>query len=174
MVIPLENGYFLYLDSGNRKGFTDTDQYFIKTMGSMLKSTIGKLKKDNPGFNSNCSKEMEKMQNLVMKYAFHKEPVLFLGETGVGKTYIAEFIHKYSGRKGKFVNADITTLNENLFESTFFGHKKGSFTDAREDKKGLVEEAEGGTLFIDEIGEIADLLNEASEKLNDFNGSIEV
>jgi transcriptional regulator with PAS, ATPase and Fis domain len=63
-------------------------------------------------------------------------------------------IHLYSGRKGKFVVADTTTINENLFESEVFGHKKGSFTGAAEDKQGLIDEARGGTLFFDEIAEV--------------------
>lgn len=154
MVIPLANGYFLYIDSGIKKGFSESDQYFIKTIGSILKEIISSVKNKDTGFSWMCSEKMVRIRDLILKFSFHKQPVLLLGETGVGKTYIAEYIHKYSGRKGAFVNADITTLNESLFESIFFGHKKGSFTDAQEDKKGLVEEAEGGTLFIDEISEV--------------------
>jgi transcriptional regulator with PAS, ATPase and Fis domain len=79
---------------------------------------------------------------------------MLLGETGVGKNHIAQSIHLLSGKRGKFVVANAPTLQENLFESILFGHIKGAFTDAKFDKKGLVEEAKGGTLFIDEVSEI--------------------
>lgn len=90
----------------------------------------------------------------VLEFAREIEPVLLKGETGVGKTFIAELLHRYSDRQGEFVVVDITTIAENLFESEMFGYKKGAFTDARADKKGLVAHARGGTLFIDEISEI--------------------
>ncbi len=156
VVLPLENDYFLYFDSGTKRGFSKSDLSFIKTIGSLLKETIGSVQSEMKDSDGICcsSDKMAEVQKKILKIAFNDEPVLLLGETGVGKTHIAEFVHQYSGRKGEFVNADITTINENLFESTFFGHRKGAFTDAREDRIGLVEEAEGGTLFIDEISEI--------------------
>jgi transcriptional regulator with PAS, ATPase and Fis domain len=80
--------------------------------------------------------------------------VLLRGETGVGKTHIAELIHKYSGRIGKFVVVDTPTIIESLFESEIFGHKKGAFTGAVSDRKGLAAEADEGTLFFDEISEV--------------------
>ncbi len=100
------------------------------------------------------SKEIQRIKETVTKYALEEEPVLLVGETGVGKSHIARLIHTCSGRKGQLVVADITSINENLFESIMFGHKKGSFTGAYEDKKGLVKEADGGTLFIDEVAEV--------------------
>lgn len=100
------------------------------------------------------SEEIKAIREMVLKFSLEEEPVLLMGETGVGKSHIAELIHRYSGRKGKFVVAEITSINENLFESTMFGHKKGSFTDAKEDKTGLVQAAHRGTLFIDEVFEI--------------------
>jgi DNA-binding NtrC family response regulator len=72
----------------------------------------------------------------------------------VGKNHIAELIHRFSGRKGPFTIVHTPSIPETLFESEVFGHKKGAFTGAGEDKKGLVAEAEGGTLFFDEIAEI--------------------
>jgi transcriptional regulator with PAS, ATPase and Fis domain len=67
---------------------------------------------------------------------------------------LAEQIHRNSGRKGHFVVVHTPSINENLFESEIFGHKKGAYTDARSDRKGLVAEAHGGTLFFDEISEV--------------------
>ncbi|MCP5047052.1 MAG: sigma-54-dependent Fis family transcriptional regulator, partial [bacterium] len=77
------------------------------------------------------------------------------GETGTGKSHIVQLIHHYSGRTGNFKIIHTPGIPENLFESEMFGHKKGAFTGADTEKKGLVEEAAGGTLFIDEITEIS-------------------
>ncbi len=82
--------------------------------------------------------------------------ILILGENGTGKDLIAKAIHQHSLRAGKpFVKVDVGSLTETLFESELFGHKKGAFTDAREDRIGRFEAAEGGTLFLDEIGNIS-------------------
>ncbi|HLP73188.1 MAG TPA: sigma-54 dependent transcriptional regulator [Bacteroidales bacterium] len=82
--------------------------------------------------------------------------ILILGENGTGKDLIAREIHEKSLRAGKaFVKVDIGALTESLFESELFGHKKGAFTDAREDRAGRFEAASGGTLFLDEIGNIS-------------------
>jgi len=81
--------------------------------------------------------------------------VLILGETGVGKELLADRIHKMSARRERpFVVVDPTTLPDNLVESELFGHEKGAFTGADRQKKGRMELAHGGTLFIDEVGEI--------------------
>src|SRR5579862_8603649 len=81
--------------------------------------------------------------------------ILILGENGTGKDLIAKAIHQHSLRAEKpFVKVDVGALTETLFESELFGHKKGSFTDAREDRQGRFEMADTGTLFLDEIGNI--------------------
>jgi two-component system response regulator HydG len=81
---------------------------------------------------------------------------LILGENGTGKDLIAKAIHQQSLRAAKpYVKVDVGALSENLFESELFGHKKGAFTDAREDRAGRFEAANTGTLFLDEIGNIA-------------------
>jgi DNA-binding NtrC family response regulator len=97
------------------------------------------------------SEKMKRIRQLVLNYSKENEPVLLLGETGVGKNHTAELIHRHSGREGRFVVASAPNLQEGLFECTLFGHKKGAFTDAKSDRQGLVEEARAGTLFIDEI-----------------------
>jgi two-component system, NtrC family, response regulator HydG len=82
--------------------------------------------------------------------------ILIIGENGTGKDLIAKAIHDKSLRAGKIlVKVDIGALTESLFESELFGHKKGAFTDAREDRVGRFEAASGGTLFLDEIGNIS-------------------
>ena len=81
--------------------------------------------------------------------------VLILGENGTGKDLIARAIHEQSGRRtGPFVSVDVGALTESLFESELFGHVKGAFTDARDDRAGRFEEAAGGTIFLDEIGNL--------------------
>jgi two-component system, NtrC family, response regulator HydG len=82
--------------------------------------------------------------------------ILILGENGTGKDLIARAIHQLSLRADKaFVKVDVGALTESLFESELFGHKKGAFTDAKEDRMGRFEAASGGTLFLDEIGNIS-------------------
>lgn len=78
--------------------------------------------------------------------------VLITGETGVGKTKIAKFVHKLTDENSPFVHVNLSELQENLIESELFGHKKGAFTGADSNKVGLIEMANNGTLFIDEIG----------------------
>ncbi|MDZ7767137.1 MAG: sigma 54-interacting transcriptional regulator [Melioribacteraceae bacterium] len=81
-------------------------------------------------------------------------PVLITGETGTGKELIANAIHKVSGRKGELVPVNVAGVDDNLFSDTLFGHKKGAFTGAEIERKGLIERAEDGTLFLDEIGDL--------------------
>ncbi|POY38567.1 sigma-54-dependent Fis family transcriptional regulator [Solitalea longa] len=82
--------------------------------------------------------------------------VLILGENGTGKDLVARALHERSLRKDKpYIAVDLGALTETLFESELFGHRKGAFTDAREDRTGRIEAASGGTLFLDEIGNIS-------------------
>jgi transcriptional regulator with PAS, ATPase and Fis domain len=82
--------------------------------------------------------------------------ILILGENGTGKELIARAIHKKSARsKEVFMSVDLGAISESLFESELFGHVKGAFTDAREDRPGRFETASGGTIFLDEIGNLS-------------------
>jgi len=103
--------------------------------------------------------ESEVMQDIfykIEKVAPTDANILILGENGTGKDLIAKALHQRSLRAEKpFVKVDVGALTESLFESELFGHKKGAFTDAREDRKGRFEAASGGTLFLDEIGNIS-------------------
>ncbi|WP_127125700.1 sigma-54-dependent transcriptional regulator [Pseudoflavitalea rhizosphaerae] len=102
--------------------------------------------------------ESEVMQDIfykIEKIAPTDANILILGENGTGKDLIAKAIHQQSLRSDKvYVKVDVGALTESLFESELFGHKKGAFTDAREDRIGRFEAATGGTLFLDEIGNI--------------------
>ncbi len=94
--------------------------------------------------------------NLVRKVAKTDANVLITGENGTGKELIAQEIHRQSSRSGEIlVSVDMGSLSESLFESELFGHVKGSFTDARENRQGKFELADKGTLFLDEIGNIS-------------------
>ncbi len=101
------------------------------------------------------SQPMLRLAGLLQRVAPTQTSVLLLGESGVGKERVAQYLHHYSTRAGMpFVIVDCSTLGENLIESELFGHEKGAFTGANNRKKGLFEVADGGTLFIDEIGEL--------------------
>jgi DNA-binding NtrC family response regulator len=102
------------------------------------------------------SKKMEEVYKTVDKVAQTDANVLILGENGTGKEVIAREIYRKSKRSGEiFLSVDMGSLSESLFESEMFGHVKGSFTDAREDRTGRFESASGGTLFLDEIGNLS-------------------
>lgn len=102
------------------------------------------------------SEAMQDVLYKIEKIAPTDANILILGENGTGKTEVAKLIHQKSLRHQKtFVHADLGSLTESLFESELFGHKKGAFTDAREDRAGRFESANEGTLFLDEIGNIS-------------------
>jgi transcriptional regulator with PAS, ATPase and Fis domain len=102
-----------------------------------------------------ASKAMSEVMRMVDKVSVTEANILILGENGTGKQHLAREIHRRSSFKnGPFIHVDLGALSESLFESELFGHKKGSFTDAHEDKPGRFELAEDGTLFLDEIGNL--------------------
>lgn len=102
------------------------------------------------------SPAMQQLFNIINKVAKTDADVLLLGENGTGKEVIARAIHERSARADKvFVTVDMGAITESLFESELFGHKKGAFTDAKEDRVGRIEAANGGTLFLDEIGNLS-------------------
>ncbi len=101
------------------------------------------------------SKPMQQVFALVEKVAVSRVNVLLTGESGTGKELVARAIHYQSDRKAKpFVPINCGAIPENLLESELFGHERGSFTGAIQQKEGLFETASGGTLFLDEIGEL--------------------
>jgi len=101
------------------------------------------------------SPRMRGVVETLRKAALSNSTVLLLGESGVGKEILARFIHNWSPRASKpFVAVNCVALSDQLLESELFGHEKGAFTGAHQQKKGLLEVAQGGTIFLDEIGEM--------------------
>ncbi len=101
------------------------------------------------------SEAMQDILYKINKVAPTDANILILGENGTGKDLIAKAIHQQSQRAAMpFIKIDVGALTDSLFESELFGHKKGAFTDARDDREGRFEAANGGTLFLDEIGNI--------------------
>lgn len=123
---------------------TSQQQIINRTLDQNYDSLIGR------------SKRMEEIKKTIEKIAHTDTSVLILGENGTGKEVIAREIHRKSNRSSKvFISVDVGSLSENIFESELFGHKKGAFTDAKEDRIGRFEAAEGGTIFLDEIGNLS-------------------
>ncbi|HOO11143.1 MAG TPA: sigma 54-interacting transcriptional regulator, partial [Cyclobacteriaceae bacterium] len=103
-----------------------------------------------------ASEGIERVRELIDRVASTDADVLVLGENGTGKELVARAIHRQSLRKDNvFISVDLGGITESLFESELFGHVKGAFTDARQDKPGRFEIASGGTLFLDEIGTLS-------------------
>jgi DNA-binding NtrC family response regulator len=123
-----------------------------------LKQTNKELEKElNQPFKDiiGTSPAIQRVFSLIDKVAATDANILILGENGTGKELIARAIHNRSLRKDNaFITVDMGAITESLFESELFGHKKGSFTDAKEDRAGRFEVATGGSLFLDEIGNL--------------------
>ena len=101
------------------------------------------------------SSAMQKVFTTIRKVADYKTTVLLHGESGTGKELVARALHDNSGRRNRpFVAVNCGAIPENLLESELFGHVRGAFSDATRNRRGLFEEAEGGTFFLDEIGEL--------------------
>lgn len=102
------------------------------------------------------SSSLKSVKSVIAKVAQTDANILILGENGTGKELAARSIHRQSARKDEvFVHVDLGAVPESLFESELFGHTKGAFTDAREDRIGRIQAASGGTLFLDEIGNLS-------------------
>jgi len=119
-----------------------------------LKEEIKRLKTD-VDFIITKNQEMIELLNFAKRIAPLDLTVLITGESGVGKELFARAIHKFSQRKDKpFIAINCANISPDIMEAEFFGYKKGSFTGATENRKGIFEMADGGTVFLDEIGEI--------------------
>ncbi len=126
-----------------------------------IKNAIQSIKKPNQSdkngdfFLIGQSEAFKRVLAIAERVAKTTAPVLITGETGTGKEMIAKYIHQKSGRKGAFVEVNCAAIPEELIESELFGHVKGSFTGAIEDKEGKFVAAHNGTLFLDEIGDMS-------------------
>ncbi|MEQ1585478.1 MAG: sigma-54 dependent transcriptional regulator, partial [Cyclobacteriaceae bacterium] len=133
-----------------KKSYNEVDK--LRKAKQMLEEQISQPFRDIIG----QSTALKEVFALIDKVAKTDANVLILGENGTGKELVARAIHQKSMRKdNSFVAVDMGAITETLFESELFGHKKGSFTDAREDRPGRFELANGGTLFLDEIGNLS-------------------
>lgn len=133
-----------------RKSYNEVDK--LKKAKEMLEEQISRPFSEIIG----QSQAIRDVFALIDKVARTDANVLILGENGTGKELIARAIHQRSMRKSEsFVSVDMGAITETLFESELFGHKKGAFTDAREDRPGRFELAHKGTLFLDEIGNLS-------------------
>lgn len=161
----------IYLDNTYEKHvFGDDDKYFLKTVANLLAATIEKslafqrLKKENAALKNGAISEIAEeylignsaaIQNIretIEKVADTNTTILITGDTGCGKGIVARLIHQRSTRNvNRFVSINCGAFPETLFEAELFGSKKGAFTGAVSDRKGLFLEADKGTLFLDEI-----------------------
>lgn len=130
---------------------------------------VSQLKQENEALQSMLSQPtveiigdsapMQAVYHTIEKVADTDANVLILGENGTGKELVARQLHEASGRSDKaFISIDVGAIPESLFESELFGHKKGAFTDAAADRIGKFQAAQGGTIFLDEIGNIPQTL----------------
>ncbi|MEI8653962.1 sigma-54 dependent transcriptional regulator [Pseudoalteromonas sp. Hal273] len=99
--------------------------------------------------------QMHSAFNYIESISNSQQPILITGESGVGKELIARAIHETSSCSGELVCVNVAGLDDNLFSDTLFGHKKGAFTGADQARKGMIEKASGGILFLDEIGDLS-------------------
>jgi two-component system response regulator HydG len=133
-----------------KKSYNEVDK--LRKAKAMLEEQISQPFRDIIG----QSTAIKEVFALIDKVAKTDANILILGENGTGKELVARAIHQKSLRKdSSFVAVDMGAITETLFESELFGHKKGAFTDAREDRPGRFELANGGTLFLDEIGNLS-------------------
>ncbi len=141
-----------FFGSSRSYSYTEDDLSELETLLESAASSI----KFNEGFLflKGASWGMRKVFSQIKRAAENSMPVLISGETGTGKELVVKSIHKLSG-KGNLIAVNCAAIPESLLESELFGYRAGAFTDAKKDKKGLIEDAYGGILFLDEIGEMS-------------------
>ncbi len=133
-----------------KKSYNEVDK--LRKAKQMLEEQISQPFRDIIG----SSPAIKEVFSMIDKVAATEANILILGENGTGKELVARAIHQKSLRKNNsFVSVDMGAITESLFESELFGHRKGAFTDAKEDRPGRFELANGGTLFLDEIGNLS-------------------
>lgn len=155
----MKYGAFDYLTKGedSQRLINLIQEAMLKSLANNTHLNINKNVKPK-GFDAmiGSSDGIKIVKALAIKVANTNTPVLLLGETGVGKDVLAESIHKASKRAAKnFLAINCSAIGHEMLESEFFGYKAGAFTGALKDKKGLLEEADEGTVFLDEIGEMS-------------------
>ena len=156
-VQAIKNGAFDYITKGddNRKIIPLVSRAMDEVAKEMKSKPVCKQKYEDFSSIVGQSDSLLRSIDMARKVAVTDVCVLLTGETGTGKEVFAKAIHYASPRKDKpFVAVNCSAFSKELLESELFGHKAGSFTGAVKDKKGLFEEANGGTIFLDEVGEM--------------------
>ncbi len=160
----------IYLESGKRNLFVEDDLEFLTALSHMAgvaienAAYIEELEKENRELKARLRTEqlvivgecptIRRALHFAELYARSPAPVLITGESGTGKELLARYIYEKGNFKGRFVPVNCGAIPIELLESELFGYKKGAFTGALSDKKGLIEEARDGVLFLDEISEL--------------------
>ena len=155
--MAIKSGAFDYITKGddNEKIIPLVSKAMDKALLQQRVEELENKLNDKFGFDRIIGRSLAitEVVKLAQKVALTDTTVLLLGETGTGKEIFAEAIHQASNRRTRsFVAVNCSAFTKELLESELFGHKAGSFTGAIKDKKGLFEEASGGTIFLDEIG----------------------
>jgi two-component system response regulator HydG len=144
LLTSLNTAYNLRQSKKEVKKLKDKQVHLSEDVNKKYKNFIGE------------SKVIKEVLKTIEKVAVTDANVLIMGENGTGKELVARALHRQSKRANDvFISVDMASLSESLFESELFGHVKGSFTDAKEDRAGRFEAASGGTLFLDEIGNLS-------------------
>jgi DNA-binding NtrC family response regulator len=143
LLTTIQSAYRLSQSKKEVKKLKQKERQLIAEINTTTKNIIG------------SSSAMQHMLAMAIKVAKTSANVLITGENGTGKELVAKELHRLSKRADEvMVTVDMGAITETLFESELFGHKKGAFTDAKNDRTGKIETASGGTLFLDEIGNL--------------------
>jgi transcriptional regulator with GAF, ATPase, and Fis domain len=145
------------VDAHNQESFAQAERLRIVTLGvpaPRLTSDVAGVTLSNGSRLEFRSREMQGVVDALIMRMVLGGDILFRGETGTGKDLMARLAHDLSGRSGRLVKVDCPAMTESLIESELFGHEKGAYTGAGSRHVGLIEEAQGGTVFFDEFGEL--------------------